>query len=36
MEVAIKDAGHMVNMEKPKIFNEVALSFFAKSIDVTI
>jgi pimeloyl-ACP methyl ester carboxylesterase len=26
-KVAIKDAGHMVNMEKPELFNEAVLSF---------
>jgi pimeloyl-ACP methyl ester carboxylesterase len=26
----IKDAGHIVNMEKPEIFNEVVLSFLRK------
>jgi len=25
--VVIKDAGHMVNMEKPENFNDVVLSF---------
>jgi pimeloyl-ACP methyl ester carboxylesterase len=29
-EVVIKDAGHIVNMEKPEIFNEVVLSFLRK------
>jgi len=29
-KVAIKDAGHMVNMEKPDIFNEAVLGFLRK------
>ncbi len=29
-KVSIKDAGHMVNMEKPDIFNEAVLSFLLK------
>jgi len=29
-KVAIKDAGHMVNLEKPDVFNDVVLKFLRK------